>query len=58
MENLYTPDALEKSSVIFIANLKDITRTIKISENLFLPIVSVHNHLLVKQQEINDERGL
>lgn len=46
------------SSVFFTANLEDITHTIKIPENLFLPIVLAHNHLLVKQQEINDERSL
>lgn len=68
-ENLYAPDALEKMdmdmdtyiylvAVFLTANLKDITHTIKIPENLFLLTVSVHNHLLVKQQEINDERGL
>lgn len=65
-EILYTPDVLEKINMyiylvavcFYYQSKGHLTHTIKIPENLFLPIVSVHNHLPVKQQEINDERGL
>lgn len=64
-ENLYIQGTLKKKkdvscdNEIYTANLKDTGHSIKKTpENLSLPIVSVHNHLLAKQQEINGERRL
>lgn len=64
-ENLYIQGTLIKKkdvscdNEIYTATLKDMGHSIKkIPENLSLPIVSVHNHLLAKQQEIYGERRL